>query len=142
MSEVEQRRAWAAAYIQDARTRGHAPRYGTTEWHNLTPTDPLRWAAVIIAAECWASDGDNLSERLAIEITEARYVDQQEADWFAAVAADVRRTAGQHSHAELLHRRGVIDDQQLQQHQHEQAAFVAGLTHTPPAVPTAQEPPQ
>lgn len=66
----ERRRDWARHHIDDAhaRNRGLPPRYGSPDWHNLAPTDPQRWAAVIIAAEAWARSEDDLEDTLRLQL--------------------------------------------------------------------------
>lgn len=100
------RRGWASAHIRDAKSRGPIPRYGDHAWHQLTATDPRRWAAIIIAAECWASDGDDIPGRLRRDLAHQADIDEQLLDEdFAAMAANVRALAGTPSHAELQTRR-------------------------------------
>jgi PHD/YefM family antitoxin component YafN of YafNO toxin-antitoxin module len=65
VSPAEQRRAWAYAMI----SRCHKPpaKYGSAEWLAL-PDGPEKVAAVVLAAEAWAIDGDTLLERLEAEV--------------------------------------------------------------------------
>lgn len=113
-SDVTLRRAWASAHLQAARAHGHIPRYGEPDWHKLSPTDPRRWAAVIIAAECWAQDGDDIPARMRRELADQRaadlelYVDDmlRAEDDYARMAAGIRRRANTPTWAELKQRRG------------------------------------
>lgn len=42
--------------------------YGSPEWCQLNPADPMRLAAVFVAAESWASQADTLVEDLRAEV--------------------------------------------------------------------------
>jgi len=64
--EIAARRRWAYGLIRKAKTP--PPRYGSAEWNALPLDNPARVAASVIAAESWATDADELPERLAIEI--------------------------------------------------------------------------
>lgn len=89
---AEGRRRWAQALI--SRASGRPPRYGSPEWLAL-PDGPEKVAAVVIAAEAWASSGDVLEETLRAQLDAAResylkaaedaaYVEQRDAwrrDW-------------------------------------------------------------
>jgi hypothetical protein len=44
------------------------PTYGSPEWLALPESHPAKIAAVVIAAECWARDGDELEDRLRSEV--------------------------------------------------------------------------
>jgi hypothetical protein len=65
--DVAARKAWSRPFI--AKTPD-SPAYGTPEWLAL-PHGPAKIAAVVRAAECWATDGDNLEARLRIELDAA-----------------------------------------------------------------------
>lgn len=78
MTPAEKRRAWAYALISRCQTP--PPRYGSPEWLAL-PDGPEKVAAVIIAAEAWALDGDHLLDNLTTEL---------EASWRAHKAAEDR----------------------------------------------------
>ena len=97
---------FARSHIRSAQQHGPVPRYGSDAWHRLDYADPRRWAAVIMAAECWAQDGDDIAGRirrdLAWEVEAHQRLDAAE---FAAMAARVRASARQPSHAELVRRR-------------------------------------
>lgn len=135
---IQQRRAWASAHIQVAKTSGTIPRYGTPQWHALAPTSPLRWAAVVIAAECWAVDGDDIPGRMRRELANQAAADAVlDAEEFAAMAAGVRARASLPSYAELQHRRGELTDEQLATVERQRTEFVAGRTNRPPTTPRA-----
>lgn len=70
------RQAWAYALIRRCPTP--PPRYGSPEWLAL-PEGPEKVAAVIIAAEAWASAGDELEENLRAQLR---------AEWEAHKAAE------------------------------------------------------
>jgi hypothetical protein len=65
VSPAERRRAWAYAMI--SRCRKPPAKYGSPEWLAL-PDGPEKVAAVVLAAEAWAIDGDTLLERLEAEV--------------------------------------------------------------------------
>lgn len=60
------RQEWAAHLIQRGGTA--IPVYGSPEWLTLPESHPAKIAAVVTAAESWASDGDDLDRRLRIEV--------------------------------------------------------------------------
>ncbi len=66
MSDVDSRRRWAYLMIQRCTTP--PPSYGSVEWLALPEGSPAKVAAVIIAAEAWASTGDELEAEMRIEL--------------------------------------------------------------------------
>lgn len=64
----------AARTIQLARRHGTIPRYGSLTWQALPAHDPLRYAAIVVAAECWRRDTTDqaIRHRLATELADAR----------------------------------------------------------------------
>jgi len=50
-----------------ARPHGDIPVYGSQDWCDLPATDPRRFAAVVVAAECWRAEftEERVRERLA-----------------------------------------------------------------------------
>lgn len=66
---AQDRRAWAYGLI--SRASSPPPRYGSPEWLAL-PEGPEKVAAVVIAAEAWASSGDVLEETLRVQLDAAR----------------------------------------------------------------------
>ena len=70
------RMEWARRYIAAA---PDAPAYGTPEWLAL-PDGPEKVAAVVRAAECWATEGDDLEHRLAAELEALRRHDKAAED--------------------------------------------------------------
>lgn len=68
------RRDWARRHITNvpAAVAATAPAYGTAQWAELDDSDPAKLAAAIIAAECWATDLEELPARLRVELEAAR----------------------------------------------------------------------
>lgn len=64
------RRCWAYAMISRCSTP--PPRYGSEAWTALTDGDVRKVAGVVIAAEQWAIDGDNLESKLRAELDNVR----------------------------------------------------------------------
>ena len=60
---------WARGLI--TRAASPVPIYGSSEWLAL-PDGPAKVAAVVVAAESWARDGDTLIERLEAEVASER----------------------------------------------------------------------
>lgn len=60
------RQEWAANLIR--RAGDDVPSYGSPEWLALPESHPAKVAAVVIAAESWAMDGDDLERRLRAEV--------------------------------------------------------------------------
>ena len=70
------------------------PPYGSTDWVALPEGSPEKIAAVVVAAECWAVDGEELPARLAVEIEADRQAEEHRLDELHAVNVDmVRRLA-------------------------------------------------
>jgi hypothetical protein len=135
-ADTASRRAFARAHIDDAARTGPIPRYGTADWHRLPYADPRRWAAVLIAAECWATDGDNLAANLHTELAAAhrthRQLEDEDLDqklypgaghgsWFDLQWARGEATAGE---LRLANRRFLMD---------------LGMLDDDPAVPTLRQ---
>ena len=59
------RHRWARSFI---RRCPDAPPYGSAAWLALPEGDAGKVAAVVRAAECWATDGDNLEANLRAEV--------------------------------------------------------------------------
>jgi len=76
--EVAARRSWAYRLLR--RCPQPPPIYGSAEWLGLPEGDPAKVAAVVVAAECWATEGDELPERLALELENARAAFKLETD--------------------------------------------------------------
>jgi len=72
------RRRWAYALIRRSPTP--APLYGTPEWIALADDDAGKVAAVVVAAECWATAGDTLELDLRREVEAARLAYKQAED--------------------------------------------------------------
>lgn len=61
------RRHWARLLIEKA-GGVELPRYGSVEWLRLPEGDPVRIAAVVVAAEAYARQGDELEDDLRREV--------------------------------------------------------------------------
>jgi hypothetical protein len=96
---MRRRRDWARAEVRKL-TGGIAdpPRYGDPRWLEWDgdPADAhrVRLAALIVAAESWAREGDNIRDRLARDVAAARSEHEQslDAEW-ATVARRARVVA-------------------------------------------------
>jgi hypothetical protein len=79
---VNARQAWAQHLINAA---PDAPRYGSPEWLALPESHPAKIAAVVVAAESWARDGDDLEERLRREVLalSRAYMQAEDAEYVA-----------------------------------------------------------
>ena len=66
MTPGEQRRAWAYAMV--ARCKTPPPAYGSRDWLALPDGSAEKVAAVVIAAESWALEGDFLEQSLRTEV--------------------------------------------------------------------------
>lgn len=47
------------------------PEFGSPEWLALPDGDRLKIGSIVVAAECWARDGDDLEQRLRTEVLAA-----------------------------------------------------------------------
>lgn len=109
MNPRERRQQWARQRIRAAR---YAPRYGSLEWLDMSDADERKLAGLVVAAECWASTGDDLATLLGVEVRELVADEEfrtrvEHAD-FAKVARMVRSYASLPTHAELQRRRGRV----------------------------------
>lgn len=80
MSTAESRRRWAHRMV--TRCPSSVPLYGSAEWLGLPEGDVRKVAAVVRAAEAWATEGDELEAlaRLAHKKAEdSEYVERREA---------------------------------------------------------------
>ena len=95
---VRRRREWARATVRRLSQGLDLPGYGTPEWLDW-PGDPAvahraRFAALVVAAECWERDGDELLHRVAAEAEADRDVFERLVAWLEWPAAvDIARTA-------------------------------------------------
>ena len=78
LDDISIRRGWAYALIR--RAAYPSPPYGSSAWLALPEGDSAKVAAVVVAAEAWAQDGDTLPERLADEVSRAREAFKAEED--------------------------------------------------------------
>jgi len=67
---VIRRRRWACALIRRATVR--PPAYGSAGWHALPEGSPERIAAVVVAAESWQRDDDDLEGLLRAQVEQQR----------------------------------------------------------------------
>lgn len=88
---VQARRAWAYGMVR--KVPAPPPPYGSPEWLALPDGDVRKVVAVVIAAESWARDGDDLEERLRMEVEalSLAYKQREDADYAADVAAHADR---------------------------------------------------
>lgn len=103
---------WAVERIRKASQGGHLPLYGSAAWHDLPAGDPRRWAAVIVAAECWRDHRSPgrvaLDMRRALSEADALMTMRlKDAAVDVAQAADWSAIAGNPPHAELVRRRSA-----------------------------------
>jgi len=92
---ITARRAWAKAMVAHITNRPtDLPNYGSPRWAALADDDPRKLAAAVIAAECWATDQDELPDRVRRELDAARkaHLAAEEHHW-AAAFADARQIA-------------------------------------------------
>lgn len=91
--------------------RGLPPAYGSRQWAALPADDPQRWAAVLLAAECWrrywTPDMRALRADAAERALRARL---RQMSWDLAAGLDWRRQARAPSYAELQRRRAQPPD--------------------------------
>lgn len=59
------RQRWARCFID---RHPEPPSYGSPEWLALPESHPAKISSVVVAAECWALDGDELEQRLRVEV--------------------------------------------------------------------------
>lgn len=87
--QIEQRRRWAADHLN--RAQRPIARYGSAQWLALPDDHPGRFAGLILAAECWAREGDELPQRLSAELEAQRRAHKADEDrQYAAAVAEHR----------------------------------------------------
>jgi len=96
------RRSWARRYIE-RRTAFIA--YGSTEWLMLPTDHPDKIAACVVAAECWASNGDTLEADLRREIELLRAAHKRREDEEYQLNAQAHRD--RYGHASVV--RSFVD---------------------------------
>jgi hypothetical protein len=77
-SEVVARRVWAYRMLR--RCDVPPPLYGSREWLDLPDGHFAKVAAVVVAAEAWARDGDGLEHQIAAQIEAGRAAFKAEED--------------------------------------------------------------
>lgn len=129
------RKAFVDAHVRDARRLGPIPPFGSDAWHRLPYASPLRWAAVLIAAEGAARDADNLEANLRAELDGTRRAaEADEAQQWAAMICRFQATAGGPTRVEILERRGEITPAEARELAHQWRLFTLGRRDTPPHI--------
>lgn len=67
------------------------PIYGSPEWVSLPDGSLAKVAAVVRAAEAWATEGDDIGGRLAVELDIARHAHKAAEDLDYAARRDAHR---------------------------------------------------
>jgi len=90
MSATSQRRRWAYSLIRKAEMP--PPSYGSEAWLALPDGSDDKVAAVVVAAEAWAVDGDNVEGRLRDELEDRAAAEKhvEDAD-YQALATEHRK---------------------------------------------------
>ncbi|NRQ51554.1 hypothetical protein [Aeromicrobium stalagmiti] len=100
-STAVHRKSWSRALIDKA-TRP-IQRYGSPEWCALPLDHPNRIAAVVLAAEAWAWDWENLEANLRREVESLRTAFKQEEDAeYARSVAEHRKVWSRKSNSVVL----------------------------------------
>ena len=88
------RRYWARQLIE--RQTPTRPIYGSTAWLMLDSEHPDKIAACVVAAECWATQGDNLEDDLRREVEALRVGDKKAEDreYLESFASHIKRSGG------------------------------------------------
>jgi hypothetical protein len=84
------RRYWARRMIDQAKG-APLPVYGDATWLTLPEGDPVRVAAVVVAAEAWASLGDDIPGRLTVEVAASYAANKQAEDAEYVARANAHR---------------------------------------------------
>jgi len=102
------RRRWA--YRMLSRCAAPPPVYGSAAWLALPEGSVEKVAAVVRAAECWATDGDHLAENLRVEVEAATVAAKQLEDAAYAARRDAHRAewAGRDMRPHPVNRRGEM----------------------------------
>ena len=83
IAAASRRRRWAYSLIGKAASP--RPSYGSQAWLDLPEGSAEKVAAVVVAAECWAVDGDDPEARLHRQLEDERraFKDAEDADYQA-----------------------------------------------------------
>lgn len=92
------RRLWAQRLM--SRAARPLPRYGSREWLALPEGHPAKIAGVVLAAECWAREADELEQRLRTELENRRRS--------AKTLDDAEYRQGAAEHAEYWRRQNAV----------------------------------
>lgn len=83
-----------------SRCEAPPPKYNSPEWLALAEGDVRKVAAVVIAAESWARDGDNLEENLRAEVEQLQRAHKAAED--AEYVAGIERHREQWKHLRVV----------------------------------------
>ena len=86
---AQARARWAYRMVERCSTP--PPAYGSAEWLQLPENDLRRIAAVVIAAEAWASSGDCLEETLRAQVEAERHAHKRAEDADYCARRDAHR---------------------------------------------------
>jgi len=101
------RRYWARRMIDKAKG-APLPVYGDAIWLTLPEGNPVKVAAVIVAAEAWATLGDDIPGRLTVEVAAAYTAHKQaEDEEYVARAKAHRDSAPKPVRASFMQRRAA-----------------------------------
>ena len=101
------RRYWARRMIDRAKG-APLPVYGDATWLSLPEGDPVKVAAVVVAAESWQQDADDLGGRLTVQVATSYVANKQAEDAeYVARAKAHRETAPKPARASFLQRRAA-----------------------------------
>lgn len=89
-----QRRRWARSLIRKAQSP--PPSYGSSEWLALPEGSAEKIAAVVVAAECWVLDADDLEDRLHQELADERHAFKRAEDEDYQARAQAHRQQWRH----------------------------------------------
>lgn len=95
-AQAQARRRWARSLIR--RATSPAPTYGSAAWLALPEGSPEKIKAVVVAAECWAVDGDDIETRLRREIDAARAAEDRRWDQLHAESVEMVQRLAKRPH--------------------------------------------
>ena len=96
---VIRRRRWSYALVR--RAKAPIPAFGSKAWMNLTEGSAEKVASVVVAAEAWARDADDIEARLQREVAESRRAfERLDAELHRAAVAPLTRARVVSSFAE------------------------------------------
>ena len=100
------RRYWARRMIDRAKG-APLPVYGDATWLTLPDGDPIKVAAVVVAAGAWAQNGDDIPGRLTVEVAASSAAHKQAEDegYADRAAAHREQWAGRTPRKSFMERR-------------------------------------